>query len=734
MMIGPLPVFAAEEPSETSFSNYGGVGLMDTRSARFLPDGYLSFGAFAHRPDDRFAAVFELLPWAELTFRYSINRAFEPRDGQALYDRSFDVKFRLVSEGEYRPALAIGLQDFIGTGVYSGEFLVGSKQVGPFDISVGLGWGRLGSRGTFANPLGVFGSAFKTRPAPDANPGGQLRFGYFRGSDAGLFGGVTYTTPLRGLKLEIEYSSDTYEQERQVGGGDYGFPVNVGVSYSPYPWLNVGVSLMHGRNIGVRVSAAFDPAAENYPARLNPPPRFRARDDEVVNALARRAMTQQDGASSPQTRFVDLTRSDGAESPAPEAPTPDEAAAPVVASAEPNVADAIRAAVSAQRLTVLAVAVEQDRVRVEIENRRYRRDTEAVARAARALSTAAPAEIDFFEVTTMRNGQPLATVVLPRREIDALAQNAGSPAELWYASTVSPAPAAPPVELPPSAYPRFSADIFPVFRQSLFDPNNPFYFKVGIGGAVQAQLARGLLLEGFASASLYDNFSDIKRPSDSVLPHVRTDIAQYLKQGKYGVEVLTASYYFKLAPTLFGRAGAGLLEQMFAGLGGEILYRPFGRRWAIGADLWDVRQRGFDELFDLQPYETLTGHVSAYYRTPWHDIDLGIHAGRYLAGDYGVTFEASRRFSTGVQVGAWFTLTNVSAAQFGEGSFDKGIRLVIPLEWVAPFATQNGFTLEVRPIQRDGGQRLVGAERLYEMTDPSDYGALSEQWSSVFKR
>ena len=218
-----------------------------------------------------------------------------------------------------------------------------------------------------------------------------------------------------------------------------------------------------------------------------------------------------------------------------------------------------------------------------------------------------------------------------------------------------------------------------------------------------------------------------------MLPHVRSDIANYLKHEKIGLENLSTSYFFKLAPEIYGRVSGGYLEQMFAGAGGELLYRPFGKRWAIGVDLWTVRQRGYDVLLDLRNYQAITGHLTAYYEVPWHDVRLAVSAGQYLAGDKGVTFQFSRRFSTGVEVGAWFTLTNVSAARFGEGSFDKGIRIVIPFEWVAPFATRSGYELALRPIQRDGGQRLNGDTALYGLTDSSSYGALTEEWNSVFR-
>jgi len=324
-------------------------------------------------------------------------------------------------------------------------------------------------------------------------------------------------------------------------------------------------------------------------------------------------------------------------------------------------------------------------------------------------------------------------VTLPRTEIDKLARREGSPAELFYASELSPGAPEPLDHLQPGLFPNFGVSMFPVFRQSLFDPDNPVYVMFGVGATANLRLTRGWYVEATAVTSLYDTFNAIRRGTNSVLPHVRSDIGSYLKQEKIGLENLSTSYFFKLAPEIYGWATAGYLEQMFAGAGGELLYRPFGKRWAIGIDLWAVQQRGYDVLLNLRDHQAITGHLTAYYELPWHDVKLAVSAGQYLAGDKGVTFQFSRRFSTGVEVGAWFTLTNVSAARFGEGSFDKGIRLVIPFEWVAPFATRSGYELALRPIQRDGGQRLNGDTVLYGLTDAASYGALTGEWNSVFK-
>jgi hypothetical protein len=127
-------------------------------------------------------------------------------------------------------------------------------------------------------------------------------------------------------------------------------------------------------------------------------------------------------------------------------------------------------------------------------------------------------------------------------------------------------------------------------------------------------------------------------------------------------------------------------------------------------------------LFGVQDYRVLTGHVSVYYQSPWYDLNFAIHAGRYLARDYGATFEITREFSTGVEIGAFATFTNVPFSKFGEGSFDKGLIIRIPLEWALPFHSQAAYALDLRPLTRDGGQRLLNDNSLYDETRRTSYG------------
>jgi hypothetical protein len=119
-----------------------------------------------------------------------------------------------------------------------------------------------------------------------------------------------------------------------------------------------------------------------------------------------------------------------------------------------------------------------------------------------------------------------------------------------------------------------------------------------------------------------------------------------------------------------------------------------------------AKQRDFDRRFDLLDYSTVTGHISAYWATPFYNYDLAVHAGRYLAKDVGATLEVRRTFRNGWQVGLWATLTDVPFDVFGEGSFDKGMYFQVPLDGLFGGSSRNAFSTRVRPIQRDGGQRL----------------------------
>ena len=79
------------------------------------------------------------------------------------YDRNYEAKVRLWPEQKYLPQVALGIRDLVGTGVYGSEYLVASKKYGNFDITAGMGWGRLAGNGDFNNPLIQLSDSFRRR-------------------------------------------------------------------------------------------------------------------------------------------------------------------------------------------------------------------------------------------------------------------------------------------------------------------------------------------------------------------------------------------------------------------------------------------------------------------------------------------------------------------------------------------------------------------------------------------
>ncbi|MNV46693.1 hypothetical protein D3C71_1385340 [compost metagenome] len=169
----------------------------------------------------------------------------------------------------------------------------------------------------------------------------------------------------------------------------------------------------------------------------------------------------------------------------------------------------------------------------------------------------------------------------------------------------------------------------------------------------------------------------------------------------------------------------GALESMFAGVGAEWLYRPWRSKFAFGIDVNHVRQRDFAQDLGLRDYKVNTGHATLYWDTGWNGVQARISAGQYLAGDRGVTLDISRRFDNGVTIGAWATKTNVSAAQFGEGSFDKGIYVSIPFDALLPRSSKFTANFAWAPLIRDGGAKLGRINPLFEMTSIRDPKAFS---------
>jgi hypothetical protein len=332
------------------------------------------------------------------------------------------------------------------------------------------------------------------------------------------------------------------------------------------------------------------------------------------------------------------------------------------------------------------------------------------------MTHAMPASVETFESVPMANGMAAAKVVVRRSDMEALefAPDSGNALR----ARISIGEAGQPLPDPlanTGLFPRFTWSAGPFAQTMLFNPNQPFQAIVGARLSGKFEISPGFYLSGSVTKRLAGDIRSTPSSGKAKLPPVRSDADVYYDNPDPAIETLTAAWYGKLAPQVYGRVTAGYLEQMFGGISAEVLWRPVNRRWALGVEANYVAQRNSDGGlgFDTYDYRVASGFVSGY-------LDLGkgyeaqVDLGRYLAGDAGGTVTVMRSFANGWKIGAFATFTNLSADEFGEGSFDKGIKMEIPLSWFTGQATRTVRPFVLRPLGRDGGAQLQVSDRLME--------------------
>jgi membrane-associated phospholipid phosphatase len=352
---------------------------------------------------------------------------------------------------------------------------------------------------------------------------------------------------------------------------------------------------------------------------------------------------------------------------------------------------------------------------------------ERVDRIASVLHRDAPPSVDRFNLTYRQNGIEVAEhsidrdawveektqILPPRRQRDPILAR---PAALE--SVATPAYS--------DILPRFESGLGTNFQQTLGGPDGFILYQFGVTERVKFRIRDDTWLQGYVQLGLIDNYAKFKYTAPSNLPRVRTYLREYLTSTPLTMPNLQFTHVGKWGDNQYYSLYGGYLESMFAGVGAEWLYRSFGSRTAFGIDINGVQQRDFQQDFSFESagdqtgYRVATGHATLYWDTGWNGVQANLSAGRYLAKDVGVTVQVSKVFQNSVTVGAFFSKTNASAAQFGEGSFDKGIYVSIPFDAFLTKSSNSVGNFVWKPLTRDGGAKLARNFSLYDFTSLRD--------------
>ena len=652
----------------------GQTGLISMPDARFAPEGTWRTGLSLMRPYQAFWTGVTVFPWLEGSFRftriYHVPGFDRPDTDYGDYkDKSFDGKLGLLPERGWWPGVAVGVHDVAGgTGLFTAQYAVASKRLWDFDVTLGYGKKRID----------------------------------------GAFGGVRWTpATFPRWSLLAEYDAFDYPNDRGSdlsGSGSYTKEPVFGIGYRG-DWYGAKLFSAHGHTGGnVYVSVPLE-TREFVPKIHEPAPYTK------INPRPTEAQWQADAAH----------------------------------------AQRLARALAAQDFRNIALGYDNGRLEARLSNARISSMPRAVGRAARTMLSFAPLETREIRVTYQQGALPVATYTfidarLLQRYFNGMASRellapyvdidyASPPGEEelarekseMLASFADPLPSGLVVAKDaPDFVALGSANLLggrfylrPGLSAFLNDPSGAFKFEIALFANYDRAIARNTVLLAEARLTLYEDVSDVTQLSNSELPHVRSDVAEYKKATNFKINRLLVNRFFHPAERVYGRGSAGIYEEMYSGAGGQTLYLGKGGDWAVDFDANWLRQRDFDGV-GYRDYHTVTAIASLNYRMA-QGTTATLRAGRFLAKDEGVRAEVKRRFASGFEVGAWYTVTNgndiTSPGSPDNPYHDKGIFLALAFDALMTRDTQAGTTLALAPWTRDVGQMVVSPGDLYRLLE-----------------
>ena len=503
-LLAVLSLTPATAEMRPSLAFSGVPGLVDMPSGEAMPDGTFSVSAAMFGPVTRTTISFQIAPWLSGSFRlqnvqnWNEAVAGTPLDDgiySSYTDRSFDLRFHVLQEGRYLPSVTVGLQDFAGTGLYSGEYVAATKTFGDkLKVTGGLGWGRYGSYSAIGTPFGE-------RPEIDFGQGGKPNPGTWFKGPASVFGGVEYQINDR-WAVKAEYSTDAYVEEAGLRKTfERESPLNFGVEYRYGDSMQMGLYSLYGSEIGFSLHLILDPKTRSTVGVTGPAPvAIKARPSRATAPEAWDTGWVAQGDAGPVLR-KNLSK-----------------------YLEPD------------GIFVEDFAYDSGRVQVRIRNDEIDAGAQAIGRTARALSHVMPASVEVFEIVPVVRGVGASKVTLRRSDLEDLEYAANNDALLRDRIRLDdagplPAGAIGPAEI---AAPRFNWGILPGYRVSA-----PARGDIGLRARASYDITPGLVLSGQAYLRLAENFDKITvQDKGGTLPHVRSDVRDYNEESSFPVERL----------------------------------------------------------------------------------------------------------------------------------------------------------------------------------------------------
>ncbi len=698
-----------QSPQQPSASITGTIGLNTIPSARMSKQGTITTGIATLDPYLHGYIGLQIAESLHINIRQSGQISRINADPERFYP-SIDLKLRLLKESAYAPEIAAYLGSAIGHSRMAGEAIIASKKYKDFDFTSGIGWGRLGSAAHISNPLKAVSNHFGQKRNLSADEPNDIQ-NWFTGEDIGFFGGVEYSAPfLDGLSIKADYNADSYDAEQSTFDYSRGAPWSIGVVYRPPKWAHIDLSLATQGADKLMARLSLTGNLKDYPDS------FGSTNQYVTTHMnTKRTSTASAGAME--------------------------------VAAEKN------------GLHLYGTTMTNTSAHAYLKLNSDLPATMQLRAAAIDMANHAGKYIEEISITPTIMSLVGPTIHLPRRELEkANNKSQGSAEEIWHNTSIT---AAPPRPCTPETGFISNATLTKILtplchhdRQdygekfihdyklelktefSLTDEDYGALFRTAIIAKMKRSRDFGWLENGLGlRLNLADNLRHIKDSRLNYTYDVRSDVAEFTER-KIAIEEAYLGYTHSFKTDLHMVLLGGYLEEMYAGAGGELLYRPLNSRFVIGAEGWLTTKRDPNTALNLGTHKlqnSASGHINAYYDSPALDLTFHGKIGRYLAGDFGTTLSLIKRFRNGIDLEAYATITDLKDVNFfgRQSHTEHGIRLSLPLGQRKYIPNDSRITTTAKAFGRNMGQSINSPLPLYEITEPLSQAHLIRHWDRI---
>jgi len=705
-------IFPWQSVQAASPSLLGQSGLISMPDARLGEEGSLNIGYSFYKPYPTFWSSISLFPRFEFSARYTrvmYVTAFAGQGYGDYKDKAFDAKLQLLSESEYLPAVAVGVHDFLGTQLLSAGYISLSKQFGPVDVSLGYGEQRLD----------------------------------------GWFGGVRYTPEwAKNVSVVAEYDAFDYKNDRYAirsGAVNKAGGATLGLEYR-WGWLGSQLSYQDG-DWGINAHISIPLQQKEFVPKIHEP--------KVYTEVVPRSPTQQWQENKQDARqLVTALEEQGYKN----VKLGLNGHQLNLSFSQPRITLVGRAIGRAARTAMLLAPTDATSIKLtyytitDLPLVSYHfKDLEQLQRFFAGQVTYGELlknlEVTYAETDYVDQFQahiwdlPAADEVnrdAAGKDADKNTGDPGPDSDRVNEGEVGVEPSRSGTSLlgfklkhnedghsislsrQDKALSQYK--IVP-FNFGLFfnDPSGALRYDTFAKFYGKKYLGQGLFLEGALRLQMFEDVSGVTQASNSLLPHVRSDVADYKRERGLKINNLALNQYWLLRPRLYARVSLGLYEEMFGGAGGQILYLPKQGSWAADLSVDWLRQRDTDGEFGFRQYETVTAVGALHYQIKKYGVTTTLRAGRFLAKDSGARLEFSRRFHSGIRVGMWYTRTDgndiTGPGNPGSPYYDKGIMMTIPFGNMLTKDTRANAGFALSPWTRDVGQMVKSPGDLYQILE-----------------